>query len=129
MRLLRRGEAGECAPVGGGAVVVVVEGQLEAVLAGTDLDAPMVLEAIRAAVERPNLDVTMPPKRRPHDVAGELIKRRGAREDSWHRHEDRVGPPGDAWTLSAAESEVSDPVARRGARAVGGWERCVELDV
>ena len=75
-------EAREAPPAGLGAVVVVVQADAVVVLRRRHLRSPVVLEAVRAAVERPHLHVAVPPGRVADDVARELVEHRRPGEDA-----------------------------------------------
>src|SRR5206468_3476503 len=63
------------------AVPVVVVGHRGVARAGRCSNAGVVLEAVGAAVERPDLYVAAPPRRAPHRVPGQLVEVRGAAQE------------------------------------------------
>ena len=91
-RLLVVGEAGEGVPVHLAAVEVVAERHARVACLHAGAHAAVVLEAVRAPVDPPDLDHAAPLGRAPDRVPRDLVERAAAGEDARHQREHRVRP-------------------------------------
>ena len=113
-RLLAALEAAEAAAFDLAVAEVVAERDPRVAGAGLAADAAMVLEAVGAAVERPELDVPAACGGIANDVAGKLVKGGGAAEETRDRDQDGVGLPRQARSAGIAEAQVAEPIAATG---------------
>ena len=129
VRVHGRLPAAEGHAVDGPAAPVVVEGDRRVAGLGRGLKPAVVLEAVRAAVERPELHVLPARVHRAHEVAGQLVERPRAAQEAGHGGEHGVGVGGVARPAGVAEAQVAHPVARLGVGARGRGQRRLHAHV
>src|SRR5688572_4811116 len=89
-RLLLVGEAGEGVAVDLAPLEVVPERDARVARLHARADSTVILEAVGAPLETPDLDVTPALRSAPDRVAGDLVERAGAGEDAGHQREHGV---------------------------------------
>ena len=121
--------AAEGHPVDRAAAPVVVERDLRVAGPGGGPQPAVVLEAVRAAVERPELHVLPAGAHRADEVARELVEGPGSAEEAGHGGDHGVGVGRVARAVRVAEAQVAHPVARLGMGARGRGQRRLHAHV
>ncbi|WP_280496840.1 hypothetical protein [Nocardia asiatica] len=90
-QLVVRHHAAETAAADLCAAIVVVHGEVHVVRRRTRLSAEMVLQAVGAAVQRPELEMPALSRRRGDGIASDTVERARPLEDPRLRHQNGVG--------------------------------------